>query len=278
MLALDSGYNLDIAARFGNYDRLSSPLLDNGASFLGLANGGRYAGATYMPAPNLRLRLGASLRSDRLDNFAFDPIRATGLPLAFDTSQTRSMLAGVSWDFSDWASVGVNALSSSRNGMPLGYPATAAIASKANTDALGVSARFGLGGGWVTTADYTQSFTQLNQRSAVVAEQAQSYSLSIAKHGLFGDDALGFSLSRPAPGTVDGLTALTVSGDLPPMIIAHGQLAGTAAPETDFQLGYVTSFLGGNLALQANAAYQVNPQGQTGATAVSLLSRAKIKF
>ena len=56
----------------------------------------------------------------------------------------------------------------------------------------------------------------------------------------------------------------------------------TASParrqETDLQLGYVTSFLDGALALQTNAAYQMNFQGQTGATSVSLLSRAKIKF
>ena len=32
------------------------------------------------------------------------------------------------------------------------------------------------------------------------------------------------------------------------------------------------------LALQTNAAYQTNSQGQPGATSVSLLSRAKIKF
>ena len=43
-------------------------------------------------------------------------------------------------------------------------------------------------------------------------------------------------------------------------------------PETDLQLGYVTSFLDGALALQANAAYQMNYQGQTGATSLSVLS------
>ena len=62
------------------------------------------------------------------------------------------------------------------------------------------------------------------------------------------------------------------------MIIAHGETLRPQAPETDIQLGYVTNFLDGALALQANASYQMNYQGQTGATAVSLLSRAKIKF
>ena len=38
------------------------------------------------------------------------------------------------------------------------------------------------------------------------------------------------------------------------------------------------SFMDGALALQANASYQMNYQGQTGATSLSVLSRAKIKF
>ena len=59
-------------------------------------------------------------------------------------------------------------------------------------------------------------------------------------------------------------------------LLARGRFAGK--PETDLQLGYVTSFLDGALALQANAAYQMNYQGQTGATSLAVLSRAKIKF
>ncbi len=53
---------------------------------------------------------------------------------------------------------------------------------------------------------------------------------------------------------------------------------GPRRRKTDFQLGYVTNFLDGALALQANASYQTNYQGQPGATAVSVLSRAKIRF
>jgi len=69
-----------------------------------------------------------------------------------------------------------------------------------------------------------------------------------------------------------GVSAAAVAA---PMMMAAGR---NAAPETDLQIGYVTSFLNGRLALQTNAAYQTNAQGQRGATAVSLLSRAKIKF
>src|ERR1700722_7288835 len=56
-LALDAGYNLDLPQHFDNYDALQSPLFDQ-ASYLGLANGGHYAGVTYLPASNVRMRLG----------------------------------------------------------------------------------------------------------------------------------------------------------------------------------------------------------------------------
>ena len=70
---------------------------------------------------------------------------------------------------------------------------------------------------------------------------------------------------------------LTASGDLPPLVVAQGLGAGRAT-ESDIQLGYVTNFLDGAVALQTNAGYQTNFQGQPGATSVSLLSRAKFKF
>ena len=74
------------------------------------------------------------------------------------------------------------------------------------------------------------------------------------------------------------LSSLMGSGD-PPLVVAAPSLApGRAATEDDIQLGYVTNFLNGAVALQTNAAYQTNFQGQPGATSVSLLSRAKIKF
>ncbi len=74
--ALDTGFNTDIAQRFANFDGYKSPLLDS-ASALGLANGGAYAGVTWMPAASLYLRAGASLRDDRMDRFAYDPVSRT---------------------------------------------------------------------------------------------------------------------------------------------------------------------------------------------------------
>ena len=52
----------------------------------------------------------------------------------------------------------------------------------------------------------------------------------------------------------------------------------SATPETDLELGYVTTFMDGALALQANAGYQMNVAGLGGSNAVSVISRAKINF
>jgi hypothetical protein len=279
-LALDAGRNLDIASRFDSYGNTPSPFLSAiTAPYLGLANGGRYIGFTYAPTSNLQLRLGTALNIGWLDGLSVDPFAASGaLPLGYHSNLTQSVLAGLSWDFSDFAGLGVTAISSSRSGVPLGFEA--GLADKASTEAIGMSAHLGLGSGWVTKLAYSQSLSQLDLRSGQTASAEQSYSIAVAKRGLFGnDDTMGLAFSRPAPSLMGNFASLTTgSGDLPPMVIARGEKLAQQTQETDLQLGYVTNFLDGALALQANASYQMNYQGQTGATAVSLLSQAKIKF
>ena len=280
-LALDAGYNLDLTQHFDNYDALQSPLFDQ-ASYLGLANGGHYAGVTYLPASNVRMRLGVQFKSDRLDSFTFDPtLGMTNLPAAFDNGAQRSLLAGTSWDFAGWGGLDLDGIINQQIGRPVGANPIADLSSTgtAQTSALNVSAHMNFAGGWVTTAAFSEGLTQLDQKnSPATTVEGQSYSIAVAKHGLFGQDALGFSLSRPSPSLLDNnFEALGGAGDLPPVFVANGRLSGSS-PETDLQLGYVTSFLDGALALQANAAYQMNYQGQTGATSLAILSRAKIKF
>jgi len=280
-LALDAGYNVDLTQHFDNYDSLQSPLFDQ-ANFLGLANGGHYAGLTYIPTPNVRMRLGVQLKSDRLDSFTFDPtLGMTNLPLTSDNGLQRSLLAGTSWDFAGWGGLDLNGIINQQIGLPIGANPMADLSStsSAQTSAINVSAHMNFAGGWVTTAAFSEGLTELDQKDgSSAAVEGQSYSIAVAKHGLFGQDALGFSLSRPSPSLLDNnFEALAGSGDLPPVFVANGRLPGSA-PETDLQLGYVTSFLNGALALQANAAYQMNYQGQTGAMSLAILSRAKIKF
>jgi hypothetical protein len=272
-LSLDTGYGIDVARHFVSYEQVRDPIRDDG-SFLALANGGRYAGLTAITRSGLGLRFGVSNWTGRFDNAGLDGA-AIGLPSIYDASHVNSVLAGVGWNFNDWVSVGFNAIASDRSGAPLGYTNLAALGQSASTRALQLSARFNLGNNWVTTAEFGEGVTQLRQHEgAVTSLDAQTFAITVAKRGIFGDDAVGFSLSRPAPGSVGGFGSLVRSAaDLPPVMALAGR-----APETDFQLGYVTSFFSGKLALQTNAGYQVNPLGQSGTSAVSVLSRAKIKF
>jgi hypothetical protein len=203
-----------------------------------------------------------------------------GLPLTYDSGQQRSLLAGVSWDFADWAGLSLSGIVNAQQGVPVGASPLADLAPSVTTSALNVSAHVDFGSGWVTTAAFSDGLTQLDQKSgAPTSLDSHAYSIAIAKRGLFGQDALGFSFSRPSPSLLDNnsLEMVAASGDLPPVFVINNRLPGTT-PETDLQLGYVTSFLDGALALQANAAYQMNYQGQTGATSLAVLSRAKIKF
>ena len=278
-LALDAARGVDIASRFtGRSDTVSPFLSAVTTPYLALANGGRYAGITYVPADNLRVRLGAAIGDERLDRFRFDAGAPTGpLALTYDASQSKSILGGLSFDVFNALGLDVTAIASQRTGLPLGFTRDAAIAPKASTAAVGVSAHVDFGQGWVTTASFSEGLTQLDPRAGLGGGtlREQSYSVAIAKRGVFGDDALGLSFSRPAPSMAASLSALS-AGDLP-LTVTQG-MPLNRAQETDIQVGYVTNFLDGAVALQTNAGYQTNAQGQPGATSVSLLSRAKIKF
>jgi hypothetical protein len=140
---------------------------------------------------------------------------------------------------------------------------------------LGISARVGFGEGWVTTLAYAEGVTQLGlSRDSLVAGgdpvRSQAYGIGLAKTGLFGDDALGIALSRPLQ--ID--TGSNSFGSLN----TNFALANTQARESDVALGYVTTFLDGSLALQANAAYQLNAAGAKGQNAVAGVARAKLNF
>lgn len=284
-LALDAGRKLDVATRFTNYDGAPQPFLSPvSAPYLALANGGRYTGVTFVLKSNLKMRLGASFNSERLDRFNFDPMAPSGpLALNYDASQSRSILGGVSWDITNAIGFDFTAISSERSGVPLGFANASIISPRARTDAFGIAAHAEMGSGWVTSAAFSEGMTQLDRKGASGTSlvREQSYSLAIAKHGLFsGNDALGIAFTRPAPSMAGSFASLMGSGDAPSLVISQSPSLGVSrtAQENDISVGYITNFLDGAVALQTNAAYQTNAQGQRGATGVSLLSRAKIKF
>ena len=208
----------------------------------------------------------------------------------YDLRQAQSSLAGVDWDFASWGGLGVIATNTSeQNGLLGGFNSgSLAVAKNANTSSVGVSARVGFGDGWVTTFSYSEGITQLNLKSDALISSAdtlhsRSYGFAVAKHGLFGDDdSLGLAVTRPLQiysggvniSAADGVD--TNTGDLK---IGHEYVAlASNTPETDLELGYVTTFMDGAVALQANAGYQMNVAGLGGTNSLSVISRAKINF
>ncbi|HSZ75074.1 MAG TPA: S8 family peptidase [Rhizomicrobium sp.] len=293
------GYQTNMAGRFNDYDASSSPAYDGlfmsasavNSPYASLADGGSFVGTTIALASDLRFRFGEASLSPYHTPFAVDSYsmvdQLEGPQTTYALRTVNSSVAGVSWDFANWGGLGLTATQTSEQNGLLGGIATGALASDAvNTTALGVSARVGFGDGWVTTASYSEGITQLDLKpngliTSADALHSRAYGIAVAKHGLFGNDSLGFAVTRPIQIYNGGANITAADGvdDSGNLIIGHEHLSlATQTPETDIELGYVTTFLDGALALQANAAYQVNVDGQDRTNALALVSRAKIKF
>lgn len=184
---------------------------------------------------------------------------------------TGTTAANLNLSLTDWSQFAITALHSSGNSSLLGLTSDSLRAAPSDSSALGISARVGFAEGWVTTLAYAEGVTQLdlNQMAAANAVRSDSYAIGLARTGLFGNDALGIALSRPLQIYTANSAAL-VANNL--------ALSTQQARESDVELGYVTSFLDGTLALQANAAYQVNAAGARGQNALAAVARAKLNF
>lgn len=264
----------------------STPLLGGSgltSPYTSLGTYGSYAGIALSLGNNLRFNVGRSSSS-------LGPILGGSSSIARDLAarvgsvgNVETNSAGLEWGLTNWAGVGFTASQTREVGSLLGAAAPGSIATLtgAETSAFGISARVGFGEGWVTTVAYNQGVTQLDLNRAggsivggLQSLRTRSYGLAVAKQGVFGDDAVGIAVSRPLQ---------TYGTNFASMLVPQARTADltgwkTPAAESDFQVGYVTTFLDGALALQANAAYQMNANGDRGQDAVSVLSRAKIKF
>lgn len=292
--ALSPGIQLDLA---GWHDsaldpwspKLASvfgrPLLANSAwssPYAGPGSTGNYVGATFGLARNVQIHLG---RVSSSIGFAPDDYASlrSDIPAGFVGALRRSEtdIVGLDWSPSDWSSVALTASRTREAGSALGTAVPAGLTARAETSALGISARVGFGEGWVTTIAYSEGVTQLDLNRSQFAPnfdsiRSQAFGFAVAKEGLFGDDSLGIAVSRPLQVSYGTALASAAPGATAPDTAFTPNTS--AARESDIQLGYVTTFLDGALALQANAAYQVNANGDKGQDAVSVLSRAKIKF
>lgn len=222
------------------------------------------------------------------NNDAWSPIADTSLALA--KPQLRETSASLDWSFTDWGGLGLTATDDLEPVGLLGHANLGALAPAdfAHTSSVALSAHVSLGDGWVTTVSYGMGISQLNLKAdapiATNTLHSRAVGFAVAKHGLFGDaDSLGLSVTQPVQqleGRVDlSSVSLTASGgDSGYSLLGDRSLLPGSTPETDVELGYVTTFFGGALALQANAGYQMNLVGQSGVNSVSVLSRAKINF
>ncbi len=291
------GYNVDMAGRFNAYDARGSAAYDGlfysasgvNSPYASLADGGNFVGATVALADDLHFNIGeASLGSERnqLDTPVYSlEAQLQNAPL-YGGRTADEKLAGVTWDFASWGGLGIVASQTSEHNGVLGtVPVNPlSLAKGANTSAVALSARVGFGDGWVTTVSYGEGITQLNLRPTGALATAdplrtRSYGVAVAKRGLFEDgDSLGLAVTRPMQ-VYEGNVDLSNTEPSDNSLLGHERLPiGNGTAETDVELGYVTTFLDGALALQANAGYQMNLQGQPGANSVTVLSRAKINF
>jgi hypothetical protein len=292
-LDLELGYKVDLSGRIAAVDMSSSHAFDGlflssasaGSPYVAVSGGGSYVGASAALTRNLRVFAGltnAGIATTAPSDAYAALLRLGGTPAPYAQRSADALLAGISWQPSDWASLGVVASNTDeRNGIL----ANAAPGANTSTTALGVAARVRLGGGWTTTASYSEGVSQIDLHTGLNAAALQgdglrtrSYGIAIAKNGLFGNDSLGIAVSQPAL-SANGQFVTTPGAGGTSLLTRNFQLEGIGPKqETDVEIGYITTFLDGSLALQTNASFQMNYAGQTGQNAVSLLSRARIKF
>ena len=287
---LSAGSNLDLVSRFSGAQSSGGGLFLTGGTtpYSALTGGGNFVGATVALAGDLHVSAAHSMLSP-VQSSSDVPLfsiltQSNALQRSLYARSGQSTMAALDWDFASWGGLGVSASTTTEEDGLLGRAnATAALSmAKATSNAVGASAHADFGGGWVTTVSYSQGITQLDLKAASLlgTTDTRAYSVTVAKHGLFADnDSLGLAVSRPIQMFAGRLGVASADG-----FDANSNLDGEnvsllgRAPETDLELGYVTSFFNGALALQANAAWQMNVSGQNGSNSLAVLSRAKINF
>jgi hypothetical protein len=301
-VTLDLGTRIDSASDFlnrsypGSLAASDSSLASAIATpYATLADGGSFVGATIKVAGDLHFGITQSALSPQSDRFspsAYTMMAELTQPSPFAGRRVASStIASLNWEPTRWAGLGLTASQTTERNGVLGNLNTPVlgIANGGRTAAVGMTARVDFGKGWVTTASYGEGITRFdltpaqNLMTTAGDLRSRAYGISVAKRGLFGrNDSLDIALSRP-------MTVYSGSASLVTTPILDNKTAAlnyglqnlslaTRTPETDVELGYVTTFFDGALALQTNAAYQMNARGQGGTNALAVVSRAKINF
>lgn len=272
-VGLYAGLNFSVVDIINGYAMGKDVTLPSADFVSGYEGGVSYAGVQMMLADGVRFNFGQAFsdtyRHGRRDGYA--ALRTV------DHDRSERLLSGLSWDFAKWGGVSLTSSETHVRDVALGNAASAM--DLARMASLGLSAHVGLGDGWVTSVSYKQASLKLSLNPGISQANPvlhrESFGIAVAKQGLFGRDALGLSLSRPSG---DFSNAPHLPQDMQFQFYGRDKLfSNKSAQETDIGLGYVTSFLDGPIALQANASYQLNALGQN-KDSLTFMSRAKIKF
>ena len=301
-LSFDFGHNLNLSGYFnaddasaspnGNGLFLSSSTLDS--PYVAIADGGNFSGVSFAPTDTLRFRFGfASLgesQSGFRDALSPEPYRnaLTGSWQAADAHGVRSTIAGAYWDFARWGGIGLTATSTEEQNATLGgFTAGAfSFANQSATQALGASAHLNVGSGWVTTLVYNEGLTKIDLTpgglaTAIDPVESRAYGIAFTKHFIFGNDAIGFALTRPLYVAHGGVTLRAATGIDADQNLTFGTETlnlSASRPETDMEFGYMTRLLGGGVALQLSGAYQMDVSGIAGKNAIAALTRVSMQL
>jgi len=300
-VGFDMGYKLRLSGRLNQYDAGASPAYSGlflsasavNSPYASLTDGGDYVGATVNLADGLDVRTGYSwLTPDAQKSGvpASDQLARYDMTQhsALDQRSANAAVMSVTWKFANWGGLGLVSSQTTENKGLLGGVTSGALnlARSADTSALGATARFGLGNDWFATIAYGEGLSHLNAQSggllnSASALRSRSYGIAIATRNVFGDDSLGFALTRPMhiySGT-GLLTAATGADAMGNLTIGHGQVDfAESTPETDLEVGYTRTFMEGRLTLQSDAAYQLDVGGQTGRNAATFVTRLKLSL
>lgn len=299
-VSLDFGHNVNMSGTFNAYDLrahsgedtvfLSGSALNS--PYLALADGGNFSGATLSPMNGLKVRFGyASVGENQqpvqvlAGRDPYDPANAATVAAR---RHAKATIAGLSYEFASWGGIGLTASRTTEaNSILGGYTAGAfAVADNAGTSSVGVSTRFSLGDNWTTTIAYSEGITRLGLATGGIMTdvdplRSRAYGIAFAKRNLFGNDTLGFALTRPLS-IYRGSATLHAATDVDEnrnLVFQTERLSlASPRPETDVEVGYATTLMGGVLSLQSSAAYQMDVLGKPGKDAVSVLARAQLRF
>jgi hypothetical protein len=200
----------------------------------------------------------------------------------------NAAVLGLSWKFANWGGLGVVASQTVEHNGMLGGTGSGAlnVARSTDTSAVDTSLRIRLGTDWLATVSYSEGISHLNLQSEGLLNSAsglhsRSYGIAVATRNVFGNDSLGFALTRPmyidsGAGMISAATNVDRLGNL---TIGHERIGfAESTPETDLEVGYTKSFLGGKLSLQSDAAYQLDVGGESGHNAATFITRLNLRL